>query len=157
MKSSILLSILAAGILAAQPATQAPAQPQSSQPQAHAKNRGQGGQMMGRLTRRLGLSPDQVSQAQSIFANARSQRKALAPQLKSEHQAMQAAVKSDNEAQIDQVTSQNAQLNSQVRAIHAKAMAKFYSILTPDQKAKFDQQRVNAAFRGRARMLKKNG
>ena len=121
------------------------------------KNRAMGGPMLGRLTRRLGLSPDQASQAKSIFANARSQRQSLAPQLKAEHQALKAAIQSGNEAQIDQITSQNAQLNAQARAIHAKSMAKFYSILTPDQKAKFDNARVNAAFRGRARMLRKNG
>ena len=50
------------------------------------------------------------------------------------------AVKTDNEQQIDHLVQQNSQLNAQAREIHAKAMAKFYAILNPDQKAKMDQK-----------------
>jgi Spy/CpxP family protein refolding chaperone len=31
-------------------------------------------------------------------------------------------------------------VNTQIEAIHLKAIAKVYSVLTPDQKAKFDQR-----------------
>jgi Spy/CpxP family protein refolding chaperone len=48
-------------------------------------------------------------------------------------------VKSDNEAQIDQILQQNSQLDAQARAIHAKARAKFYAVLTPAQKTTYDQ------------------
>ncbi len=95
---------------------------------------------MQRLSTRLNLTADQQQQAKAIFQQSREQMKSLQPQLKNEHQAISAAIKSDNEQQIDQVLQQNAQLNAQARAIHAKAMAKFYQILTPDQKAKFDQR-----------------
>ncbi len=97
--------------------------------------------MMQRLSTRLNLSTDQQQQARTIFQESRTQMQALAPQLKQERTAISAAIKSDNEQQIDQVLQQNASLNAQARAIHAKAMAKFYQILTPDQKAKFDQAR----------------
>lgn len=112
--------------------------------------------MVARLTGQLKLTPDQQNQARSIFADARKQAQSLAPKLRDERQAMSAAIKSDNLTQIDQIARQDAQLNSQARAIHAKAMAKFYSTLTPDQKAKFDSvrssNRVNA--RGRASATK---
>jgi Spy/CpxP family protein refolding chaperone len=126
---SVLLPIFAAGILSAQ----------TAQPAPH--HRVPGGNMMQRLSTRLNLSTDQQQQARTIFQESRTQMQALAPQLKQERTAISAAIKSDNEQQIDQVLQQNASLNAQARAIHAKAMAKFYQILTPDQKAKFDQAR----------------
>jgi Spy/CpxP family protein refolding chaperone len=126
---SFLLPLFAAGFLAAQPAT-----PPQQQPQHHAR-----ATMMERMAKRYNLSADQQSQATTIFHGAREQAKALSPQLKQEHQAVSAAIKTDNEAQIDQILHHDAAMNAQARAIHAKAMAKFYAILTPDQKAKFDQ------------------
>ena len=144
---SFILPITAAGILAAQTQTQVPAQAPSQQhAQVHRRS------MVDRLGKRLNLTADQQAQARSIFKSAREQAKAMAPQLRQEHQAMAAAIKTDNEVQIDQIVQQNAKVNAQARAIHAKAMAKFYSILSPDQKAKFDQgmnrRSVNAARAG---------
>ena len=125
---SFLLPFLAAGILSAQTAAPAP------------HHRAPGGQNMQRLSARLNLTADQQTQAKAIFQASRQEMKSLRPQLQSARQAMSAAVKAGNEQQIDQLTQQNAQLNAQARAIHAKAMAKFYQILTPDQKTKFDQR-----------------
>jgi Spy/CpxP family protein refolding chaperone len=130
---SLVLPLFVAGILSAQPA---------------AHNRPS---MMQRLTANLNLTADQQTQAKAIFQGARQQSHSIAPQLQQQRQAMSAAIKSDNEGQIDQLTQQNAQLSAQARAIHAKAMAKFYSILTPDQKAKFDQRMNRMSARG-ARM-----
>ena len=113
--------------------------------------------MVARLSRQLALTPDQQNQARAIFQQARTQRQSLAPQMKTEHQAMAAAIKSDNEAQIDQLTQQNAQLNSSARAIHAKAMAKFYATLTPDQKTKFDALRANKQLTARGKMRANKG
>jgi Spy/CpxP family protein refolding chaperone len=166
MKSSVLLSLFAAGTLftaVAQPIGQPTGQPQGPpQGQAPAQSKDQpqtanshrrmiGGPMVHRLTRELNLSPDQQTQARTIFEQARQQAQSLNPKLKDERQALSAAIKSDNESQIDQITRQDAQVNSRARAIHAKAMAKFYSILTTDQKAKFDQVGANwrAGARGR--------
>lgn len=157
MKSSVLLSLFAAGTLftavaqqPAQPQGQAPAQTKD-QSQAKSHRRMMGGPMVERLTRELSLSPDQQTQARTIFEQARQQTQSLNPKLRDERQALSAAIKSDNESQIDQITRQGAQVNSRARAIHAKAMAKFYSILTADQKAKFDQVGANwrAGARGR--------
>jgi Spy/CpxP family protein refolding chaperone len=134
---SFLLPLFVAGILSAQPA-------------AHNRR-----PMMQRLTANLNLTADQQNQAKAIFQGARQQSKAMAPQLQQQHQALSAAIKTDNEAQIDQITQQNAQFSAQARAIHAKAIAKFYSILTPDQKAKFDQRMNRVSARG-ARMRQGN-
>jgi Spy/CpxP family protein refolding chaperone len=126
---SFLIPLFAAGLLSAQTA-----------PAAH--HRVPGGQMMQRLSTTLNLTADQQALAKGIFQQSREQTNAIAPKLREERQAISGAVKSDNEQQIDQVLKQNAQLNAQARAIHAKAMAKFYRILTPEQKAKFDQGRM---------------
>ena len=61
----------------------------------------------------------------------------MGPNLQNERAALRTAVKTDNEPHIDRLLTQNATLNAQARAIQAKAMAKFYQILTPDQKARF--------------------
>jgi Spy/CpxP family protein refolding chaperone len=123
--STFLLPFCVAGMLAAQTAAPAPKHAHSD--------------MVGRLSMRLKLTPGQQNQAQAIFKQSRADAKSLSPNLRDERVALKAAVKTDNEAQIDQILQQNSQLNAQARAIHAKAMAKFYQILTPAQKAKFDR------------------
>ena len=162
MKSSMLVPLFAiGGILVSSAVAQTPApsdQTQTQTQRARSHLRANGGMMVNRLAKRLNLTPDQQSQARTIFQNARQQAQALRPQLQTARQSMSAAIKSDNEAQIDQLSQQNAQLNSSMRAIHAKAMAKFYATLTPDQKAKFDamkaNRRINAMGRLRANKTK---
>jgi Spy/CpxP family protein refolding chaperone len=129
--STFLLPFCVAGILAAQ--TAAPNQPAPASRAKHAH-----GDMVHRLAVRLNLTPDQQNQARAIFKQSRASAKMLAPKLRDERVALKTAVRTDNEGQVDQILNQDSQLNAQARAIHAKAMAKFYQILTPTQKAKFD-------------------
>jgi Spy/CpxP family protein refolding chaperone len=135
--SPLFLSLFVAGMLSAQtvPATHARA----------ANSR------MQRLTAQLNLTPDQQTQAKAIFQDSRQQAQALMPQLKQEREAMASAVKSGDEAQIDQLSQQNSQLNAQVRAIHAKARARFYALLSPAQKVTYDQNMKSRAAHMRKR------
>jgi len=157
MKSSALLSLFAAGTLftAAQQPAQPPGQGQAPAPSKSTSMRPHyrmiGGPMVHRLTRELNLTPDQQTQARKIFEQARQQAQSLNPALRGQRQALSAAIKSDNESQIDRITLQGAQINARDRAIHAKAMAKLYSILSPDQKAKFDQVGANGRSEVRGR------
>ena len=112
--------------------------PANSQPQ-HAQHHPRQ-MMMQKLTADLKLTPDQQAKAKQIFAQSREQRKALAPKLREERGAVINAIKSDNVPQIDRAIRQNSQVNAQAAEIHARAMAQFYAILTPDQKAKMDQK-----------------
>jgi Spy/CpxP family protein refolding chaperone len=129
----MLLPFAVAGILSAQTATSPnPPAPQAS----HARKMHHG--MVDRLSSRLNLTADQQSQAKAIFGKARADERAFQPKLKQERVALRSAIKSDNEAQIDQILAQDSQLNAQARAIHAKAMAKFYQILNPAQRTQFD-------------------
>jgi len=139
-----VLSITMAGALMAQ--TSAPAPSPSND--HHSAARRSGG-MLQRLTRRLNLTADQQTRVKAIFADSRQQAKALAPQLRQERTALKAAMKTDSESQIDQITQQNAQLTAQVEAMHVKAMAKVYAILSSDQKAKFDRMDAHRVARFR--------
>jgi Spy/CpxP family protein refolding chaperone len=130
--SAFLLPFCVAGMLAAQTAT-----PPQSAPASHARRAKR--DMVQRLSARLNLTADQQNQAWAIFKQARADARSFSPKLRQERVALRTAIKSDNEAQIDQILQQDSQLNAQARAIHAKAMAKFYQILTPEQKAKFDR------------------
>jgi Spy/CpxP family protein refolding chaperone len=132
--STMLLPFAVAGILSAQTAAPSPNPPASQGQHARQMHKG----MVDRLSARLNLTPDQQNQAKAIFGKARADEKAFQPKLKQERVALRSAIRSDNEPQIDQILNQDSQLNSQARAIHAKAMAKFYQILTPAQKTQFD-------------------
>jgi Spy/CpxP family protein refolding chaperone len=144
--STTLLSVLMAGGLMAQ--TPAPA-PSSAQDhlarRAAAVNRS--GWMLQRLTKRLDLTADQQARAKAIFADSRQQSKALAPRLREERSALKAAIQSDSESQIDLITAKNAQLTAQIEAVHVKAMAKVYAMLTPDQQARFNRMDVRRGRR----------
>jgi len=144
--SLLATTLMAGGALMAQ--TPAPAQtPVTPKHEEHANRGPRSERFVARLTKRLGLTSDQQNQVKAIFKESREQAKALAPKLREERMALREAVKSDSVQKIDQITQQNAQLNAQREAIHAKAMAKVYGILTPDQKAKFDQMSEHRAVR----------
>ena len=128
---ALILPVILAGAMSAQTATP------PANTQTHQRNHPQ---MMQKLTADLNLTADQQAKAKQIFDQSRQQRKALAPKLKEERGAVLQAIKTDNTAQIDRLIQQNSQVNAQAAEIHAKAMAKFYAILNPDQKAKMDQK-----------------
>jgi Spy/CpxP family protein refolding chaperone len=139
MKSPIaLLSILTAGVLAAQTTPAPAAPPANSHAGQHVRARRNG--RMRRLTAGLNLTADQRKQAHEIFRQSRTEAKTLMPKFREDRAALAGAIKSDSEQKIDQVAQQDAQLRAQMEAIHAKTLAKFYSILNPDQKAKVDQR-----------------
>jgi len=131
--STFLLPFCVAGMLAAQTTATTP----QTAPKPHARRAH--ADMVHRLSMRLKLTQDQQNQARAIFKQSRADAKSLSPNLRDERMALKTAVKTDNEPQIDRILQQDSQVNAQARAIHAKAMAKFYQILTPDQKAKFDR------------------
>lgn len=95
------------------------------------------------LTTVLSLTAAQQQQATTIFTNAANSASSLHPQMKSAHEALHTAVQSNDTAAIDSAASQAGSLMGQMMAIHAKAEAAFFQILTPDQQNKLkelDQQ-----------------
>ena len=126
-------AVLAAGMALAQSA------PAQNSPHA-GRHGAQAGSMIDRLSARLNLTDTQKQQAQSIFAEARKSAQPVRAQIRQDKQALAAAVKSGAKADIDRISKNMGPLLAQASAIHAKAFANFYAILTPDQKSKVDQQ-----------------
>ena len=92
-----------------------------------------------RLTRELSLTPDQQTKVRQIFADTRRSAEALSPKMGEQHAALRAAIKANNDAEIDRIIHDNCGMIADFHALHAKAMAKVYQLLTPTQKTKFDQ------------------
>ena len=102
------------------------------------------------LADQLGLTDAQKAQAKEIFSAAREQAKPLVDQLRQGHEAMTAAIKANKpDSDLDQLAQQQGALMGQLSAIHAKAFAKFYATLTPEQQAKADK--LHDQFRGMLR------
>lgn len=92
--------------------------------------------MLDHLATRLNLTDTQKQQAQSIFQSEHQQAQSVRESLKQAHDSLNAAVKSNaSDAEIDRIANGMAPLLAQTTAIQAKALAKFYAILTADQRA----------------------
>jgi len=117
------------------------AQTQGTQPgmKPHRGAMARGG-MIEHLANYLSLTPDQKAQAKTIFQEARQSSQSIREQLKQNRQALADAVKTaKGDAAIDSLAATQGTLNGQLVAIHTKAMAKMYSLLTPEQRQKADQ------------------
>jgi len=101
------------------------------------------GTMVDRLATELNLTADQKQKAETIFGAAREQAAPIRSQIREKRMALETAMKSNSEADIDQISTAMCPLMAQATAIRTKAFAKFYQILTPDQKAKMDQRFEN--------------
>jgi Spy/CpxP family protein refolding chaperone len=139
------MAVLAAGMAIAQTSAPAPASPpaQSSQSATPAKpgigEHDYRGQLSQRMMDQLNLTPDQRAKAKVIFDKARQSAQSYTQQLRTNREAMAAAVKANDSAKIRQLASERGRLTGEVTAIRSEASAKFYSSLTPAQRAKADQ------------------
>jgi Spy/CpxP family protein refolding chaperone len=98
-----------------------------------------GGMLRGRLAQALQLTDAQKEQAKSIFEQVRQTAQPLNQQLQQNRQALAAAVKANDAGQIQQLALAQGTLHGQLVTIRSQAMAKFYTILTPEQRAKADE------------------
>lgn len=100
------------------------------------------GDRLERIAKRLNLTDEQKAQARAIAEDARTQVKALAPQLKDQREAVREAVqKNADDNTIRNLAAKQGDLHAQLAAIRIKSMAKFYAILTPEQKQKAAEMR----------------
>jgi Spy/CpxP family protein refolding chaperone len=128
------VAALAAGMAFAQ--APRPATPQAGSGKATMKP---GGMMRHRMLRALNLTDAQKQQAQTIFQQTKQNVQPLAQQAKQNRQALADAVKANDTAKIQQLATQQGNLQGQLLTLRSESTAKFYSILTPDQRAKADQ------------------
>jgi Spy/CpxP family protein refolding chaperone len=104
----------------------------------HHRQMGAGpGMMLDRMAADLNLTDAQKQQAQSIFQSARESARPLHDQMKQSREALAAAVKNGaSDAEIDRLAGALGPQMAQAAAMHAKTFARFYAILTPEQKQK---------------------
>lgn len=87
----------------------------------------------------LSLTDAQKMQAQAIFDAAESAATTAAGAMTSAQTALRTAIKANAaDAELDRLAAAIGVIQGQVAAIHAKAEAKFYALLTADQKTKYD-------------------
>jgi Spy/CpxP family protein refolding chaperone len=164
---------VAAGMIFAQAQT-APATPQGQQNQAQSKaqsnqnnrakrsaegfrsNRAAEHQ---RMMTALNLTPDQKEKAKAIFDRAHENSQPVRRELRQNREAMAAAVKSDDKAQIEKLSAERGRLTAKLSANRGEAMAKFYQVLTPSQRAKAEQMRASRTrqFRNEHRGMRTTG
>ena len=88
----------------------------------------------------LDLTEAQKQQATAIFDNAFKTSQTLQLLMQQAKLALQNAAKANAGAsQIDALAAEVGKLMGQMRAVHAKAFAAFYQILTPVQREKLDK------------------
>ena len=90
-----------------------------------------------RIAQALNLTDAQKQQAQAIIQQTRQTVQPLRQELKRNRQALMAAVKAGKgDVEIHQLALTQGNLAGQLVAARAEALAKFYSMLTPEQRAK---------------------
>ena len=94
---------------------------------------------MNAMMSQLGLTDAQKTQAEAIFQNARESSKPVVQQLRQERQAIQAAIKAGkSDQEIQELAKAEGPELAQLAAVRASTRAKFYGLLTPDQKQKLE-------------------
>jgi Spy/CpxP family protein refolding chaperone len=97
----------------------------------------------------LNLTQDQKTQAHRTFQNSRESARPVMEQLRTARQSLAAAIKNNaSEAEIDRLAGQQGQLMAQVSAVHAKAFAKFYALLTAEQRSKLNDAAMERMLGG---------
>ncbi|HUI55780.1 MAG TPA: Spy/CpxP family protein refolding chaperone [Bryobacteraceae bacterium] len=122
------VGVLAAGMALAQ--TTAATPPGATQtPQTRVQTRRD-------MMKALNLTAAQKQQAKAIHQATRQNAQPLAQQLRQDRQALATAIQAGDSAKIQQLATEVGNLRGQVLAIRSDGLAKFYALLTPDQKAK---------------------
>jgi Spy/CpxP family protein refolding chaperone len=104
-----------------------------------ADDRASGGTRLDYLAGYLSLTDAQKTQAKTIFDAANTATETARGQLDAAQEALATAVKANrSDAELDRLAAATGVIQGQITAIRAKANAKFYALLTTEQKAKYD-------------------
>ena len=92
----------------------------------------------------LSLTDVQKTQAAAIFEQAQTASASLRETQAQQHAALQDAAKSNAaDGTIDDLAATLGATSGQLAAIHTKAFAKFYALLTTEQRTKLDELHAN--------------
>lgn len=87
----------------------------------------------------LGLTDAQKTQAKTVFDAAATATSTAQGQLTAAREALQTAVKANRaDTELDRLAAAVGAIVGQIEGIRAKANARFYALLTAEQKTKFD-------------------
>lgn len=92
-----------------------------------------------RIARALNLTDAQKEQAKGFFAATSQQTATLRESMLAAETALKEAIKTNNVATIETNAAEVGRLSGQMRAIHAKASAQLYSILTTEQRERWEE------------------
>ena len=88
----------------------------------------------------LSLTDAQKQQATAIFDAASQAAETLRGELSTAHNNLRTAVKSNSsDTQLDTLAAAVGTIEGRLVAVNAKAQAKFYALLTAEQKTKYDE------------------
>src|SRR5580765_323479 len=100
----------------------------------------------------LNLSAAQKQQSKTIFDDARQKAEPIRQEMRQNREALHAAVKANNASEIERLSKHQGDLQGKALAIRSGAMAKFYAILTPEQRTKADEMHSRMQQRMKERM-----
>jgi Spy/CpxP family protein refolding chaperone len=100
----------------------------------------------------LNLTAAQKQQADTIFGDAKQKAEPIREEMRQNREALHAAVKANNTSQIETLSMHQGELHGKMMAVRSAAMAKFYTILTPEQRTQADQMRTRMRQRMEERM-----
>jgi Spy/CpxP family protein refolding chaperone len=88
------------------------------------------------LTNQLDLSEAQKSHSRETYRGAWQNARPVMEQLRENRKAMSEAIKANDMGKIRQLAATQGDLTGQLTALRAESQARFYQILTPEQRAK---------------------
>jgi Spy/CpxP family protein refolding chaperone len=95
---------------------------------------------MDRVAQALNLTDAQKKQAQTIFQQAEMSGQPIRQEMRQNREKLSAAAKiNNNEAEIQKLAAEQGRLVGKLIAIRTVASARFYQILTPEQRVKDDE------------------
>lgn len=104
----------------------------------------------------LNLTTEQQQKANTIFGDAKVKAEPIREEMRQNREALYAAVKANNAAQIERLSTHQGELHGKMVAIHSEARARFYAMLTPEQRTKADQMHQEMRSRMRQRSETRN-
>lgn len=146
------VAALATGMVYAQ----APTNQSETVPKAQQGRRGMKRRHLDRIAQTLNLTDAQKQQARAIFQQARQSAQPVRQELRQKREALTAGAKEGkSDAEVQKLSNEQGRLMGRMVAIRTEASAKFYQMLTPDQRVKADQ--MHQQFRRGHSSERKNG
>jgi len=106
-------------------------------PVATQQHRAEHGQRLDRIATTLNLTDQQKQQARNIFKSEREATRPVRQELREERHAVQTAIQAGKpEAEVEALAKNEGPALAKLAAARADASAKFYAVLTPEQRQK---------------------